>query len=66
MKVFETWTHNGIRYIAIPKDQGSHAIMSETGDNFGSWQRIEEFKRRQAKGYKDMSLGLAELRIYAK
>lgn len=44
---FRTWKHGSKVYLAVPCDAGVH-VLSECGENFGSWVSTERFRALQA------------------
>jgi len=48
-KKFETWTHNGIKMLAVPNGT-SVSIIDEDGGNYGSWLAVADFRKRQTTG----------------
>ena len=46
MKVFETWKHRGVQYLAIFNGTG-FVIIDDVGNNYGAWINIENFKKGQ-------------------
>lgn len=49
MKTFETWTFHLVKFIAIDNGQSSH-VIDEHGNNYGSWQNLDKFRKRQREG----------------
>jgi len=47
--LFITWKHATMVYLALPIDQSFH-IMDETGNNYGTWYIVEDFRKRQREG----------------
>lgn len=48
MKLFETWTYKGVKYIAVQVD-GGVTIADEKGNFFGSWFSVKNFKKNKLK-----------------
>ena len=48
--IFETWTFDSKRFIAIPWSDGNVYVVSETGDSYGAWWDVERFRAKQKKG----------------
>jgi len=63
-KLFETWKHEGIRFLAIPTGNLDRTVVDEYGTNYGTWTSIKVFKQ----GYdRDAAtaLGQVQLRVWA-
>jgi hypothetical protein len=64
-KVFQTFKRGGKTFIAIPN--GSEvSILSEDGENYGSWWNIESFDKHYPTGadYDATPLGKASLGLH--
>ena len=48
--VFETWKRGGVRFLALPADQGSVQIIDEHGHNYGTYFSLESFEEFVRKG----------------
>lgn len=51
-QLFETWTFRGVRHVAFPVhgadiEAAPVIVLDESGQNFGSWQSVERFRKRQ-------------------
>ncbi len=64
-KLFETWIYKGVRFIAFPNIHvaGSVSVFDEEKNNYGAWNTVYEFRRRQKYGSIPTGLGKAELRF---
>jgi hypothetical protein len=60
-KAFQTFKKDGIRYIAIPYDQGIK-VIDENGINYGGFMNIENFNKYYSDD-KVVALGKAELKL---
>lgn len=49
MKIFETWTYKKTKFIAFPHGAGI-MVFDEHGNNYGAWQKLSNFRKRQSKG----------------
>jgi len=47
---FETWKRGGVRFLAMPADQGSIHVIDEHGHNYGSYFSRESFEKFADKG----------------
>ncbi len=45
-KAFQTWTFNGIAFVAV-KNGGNVHVMDENGNNYGGWASVENFRQSQ-------------------
>lgn len=61
-KTFTTWTHKGVRFLAVDNGAAFH-ITDENGGNCGSWLSKKEFRKRQSGGEIFDSFGHATVRI---
>lgn len=48
-KIFQTWTYKGTKFLAFPHGIGI-MVIDEFGNNYGAWQKLSNFKKRQSKG----------------
>ncbi len=48
MRIFKTWRHKGIQYLAFPHNTGI-MVFDEFGGNYGAWQKLSNFKKKQSK-----------------
>lgn len=46
---FSFWTFSGQKYIAVPHNDG-FSIADSSGNNFGAWMSVENFRKRQQSG----------------
>jgi hypothetical protein len=64
MDAFKSWMYSGVRYVAVPNGNGGSSVIAETGEHYGSWLDVAEFRRRQKQGFDELLvLGRAELRV---
>ena len=65
MKAFHVWRFKGRNYLAIPRYDSDHSfmILDEEGGNFGSWQTVESFRKRQQSGDPNGQLSLPDCEI---
>lgn len=65
MKTFETFTKDGKRFLAFENGAGSVQVISEDGENYGSWNDAGHFRDHYPKGrtYSATVLGRAGLRV---
>lgn len=60
------WTEfkfSGKRFLAVRKSDGVH-VIDEAGHNFGAWQSVESFRKRQRKGDEIVApIGVVELTV---
>lgn len=60
-RIFQTWTHAGVRFIAVVTDRNFH-IADEAGNNYGAWLDVERFRLEQS-GKTDMAKPLGSVCI---
>lgn len=46
LKLFKTWTHKGVRFLAVHVDD-TVRVIDEHGNNYGGWFDVESFRKRQ-------------------
>lgn len=66
--IFQTFKRGGIRFLALPADQGSVHIVDEHGYNYGSYHNIEAFdnwvlKQTDTQNVKELRLGCARVGV---
>lgn len=62
---FRTWLFAGTLFLAAPAGKDSDHIMDCAGNNYGRWQSVKGFRKRQQSGMTAdwQSLGRAHLSI---
>ncbi len=48
-KAFETWQHQGLRFVAFPFNRNV-AVIDEDGGSYGSWHSVNRFRKLQCAG----------------
>lgn len=62
---FDTWTHKGMRYLAVPCDAGV-SVVDQYGQNYGAWMDLAKFRKLQTAGDNMATTPVCDRRLYVK